>query len=83
MTALAPRLMPHDLDAEAAVLSAVLLAAKTVLAEVRDILSVAKVGLRVLGGELGGNVYRRLRWTVGDGEPELAVMPSGTLEFNA
>lgn len=45
--------------------------------------ALARHGVHVLGGELGGNVYRRLRWTVGDGEPELAVMPSGTQEVTA
>ncbi len=44
--------------------------------------ALAQHGLRVLGGDLGGDVYRRLRWTVGDGEPELAVMPSNALEVD-
>lgn len=38
--------------------------------------ALAQHGIRVLGGDLGGNVYRRLRWTVGPDAPELAVMPS-------
>lgn len=38
--------------------------------------ALAHHGIRVLGGDLGGNVYRRLRWTVGAGDPALAVMPS-------
>jgi chemotaxis protein CheD len=38
--------------------------------------ALARAGIHVLGGELGGNVYRRLRWTVGPGDPELDVMPS-------
>ena len=38
--------------------------------------ALAHYGIRVLGGDLGGNVYRRLRWTVGADAPELEAMPS-------
>ena len=38
--------------------------------------ALARERIQVLGGDLGGNVYRRLRWTVGSGDPELDVMPS-------
>jgi chemotaxis protein CheD len=41
-----------------------------------------EAGIRLLGSDLGGAVYRRVRWTVGPGEPELEVMssaPEGTL----
>ena len=33
-------------------------------------------GIRVLGGEVGGNAYRKLCWTVGPGEPELQAVPT-------
>ena len=33
-------------------------------------------GIFVRGGEYGGSAYRRLGWTVGDGEPEVVAMPS-------
>jgi chemotaxis protein CheD len=35
-----------------------------------------EAGIQVLGGDLGGAVYRRVRWTVGPGEPEVDVMSS-------
>jgi chemotaxis protein CheD len=38
--------------------------------------ALAAAGIHVLGGELGGNAYRRLRWTVGPGEPELEAVPT-------
>jgi chemotaxis protein CheD len=31
-------------------------------------------GLRVLSHELGGNTYRRLSWTIGDGMPEVKAV---------
>lgn len=32
-------------------------------------------GVRVIGHDLGGRVYRRLRWTVGPGAPEVSQVP--------
>lgn len=40
--------------------------------------AVADCGIHLLGMELGGNAYRRLRWTVGPGEPELQAVPLDT-----
>jgi chemotaxis protein CheD len=40
---------------------------------VRDALS--ECGVRVLQHDLGGNTYRRLRWTVGPDAPHVAAMP--------
>lgn len=39
--------------------------------------AMADAGIRVLGGELGGNTYRKLRWTVGPAEPELRTVALG------
>jgi chemotaxis receptor (MCP) glutamine deamidase CheD len=36
--------------------------------------AMAQAGIQVLGGEMGGNAYRKLRWTVGPGEPELQAV---------
>ncbi len=36
--------------------------------------AMADAGIHVLGGELGGNAYRKLRWTVGPAEPELIAV---------
>jgi chemotaxis protein CheD len=36
--------------------------------------AMAQAGIHVLGGEMGGNAYRKLRWTVGPGEPELQAV---------
>jgi len=36
--------------------------------------AMADAGIQVIGGELGGNAYRKLRWTVGPGEPELQAV---------
>jgi len=36
--------------------------------------AMADAGIHVLGGELGGNAYRKLRWTVGPAEPELTAV---------
>ena len=36
--------------------------------------ALAGLGIPVLGGELGGNAYRKLRWTVGPGEPEFEAI---------
>lgn len=33
-------------------------------------------GIRVLGQDLGGNAYRRLAWTVGDGQPMVTAVPT-------
>lgn len=38
--------------------------------------ALADQGITVLGGELGGNAYRKLRWTVGPTEPELQAVPT-------
>lgn len=38
----------------------------------------AEQGIHVLGGELGGNAYRKLRWTVGPTEPELHAVRTDT-----
>lgn len=35
----------------------------------------AALGVRVLGHDLGGSTYRRLRWTVGPGAPEIHCVP--------
>ena len=35
-----------------------------------------QAGIRLLGSDLGGAAYRRVRWTVGPGAPELEVMSS-------
>lgn len=33
------------------------------------------LGVELLGQDLGGNGYRRLGWTVGDGEPQITTVP--------
>lgn len=33
------------------------------------------LGVDLLGQDLGGNGYRRLGWTVGDGEPQITTVP--------
>jgi chemotaxis protein CheD len=41
-----------------------------------------ETGIRLLGSDLGGAAYRRVRWTVGLGAPEVEVMssaPEGSL----
>jgi len=35
-----------------------------------------ELGLRVLGSELGGNVYRKVVWTIGAGEPVVTAVPT-------
>lgn len=36
--------------------------------------ALAAQGIRVLGSEVGGNAYRKLRWTVGPTDPELTAV---------
>lgn len=36
--------------------------------------ALSNLGIQVLGSELGGNVYRKLRWTVGPGAPEFEAV---------
>jgi chemotaxis protein CheD len=38
--------------------------------------AMADAGIQVLGSELGGNAYRKLRWTVGPTDPELQAVPT-------
>ena len=37
--------------------------------------ALAATGVRVLQHDVGGNTYRRLRWTVGDDAPTVTAMP--------
>jgi chemotaxis protein CheD len=37
--------------------------------------ALAQAGVRVLGREVGGTCYRRVAWTVGDGEPQVTAVP--------
>jgi chemotaxis protein CheD len=44
--------------------------------------TLSEAGIPLLGSDLGGAAYRRVRWTVGPGAPEVEVMssaPEGTL----
>ena len=37
--------------------------------------ALADRGVRVLHDDLGGRCYRRVRWTVGDDEPQVRCVP--------
>ena len=48
--------------------------------------ALADDGVRVLWQDIGGNTYRRVGWTVGDGEPDVvavAVKVAACLQFDA